>query len=331
MAPLADLVRGMLSTLARKLLDFRSGRRGLLPKSARLLCRRVRSRSNPRLRSPRTNWPCELYSLAPLEKATRILPIGTAIIPVTEDEAFRQDVEELPDSSTLDDYTDMPVSEFGAAMLRGMGWTGEGKGKKNVQPWLPQSRPALLGIGAKEKEVFDDGSKKKLFGKPDKKYIPIIKKERPADSSASSRNRTPSPADTQAHVVKHAPLPLEARTGRLVMTIGEGVGVTTETRIGTEVMSAEGTGTAIRERTRIGVARGGDGDYDRDRWRERDGRRATGQEPGWSSAIVIQTNEIAQETDERGVVRRGINTLASRYMFCLDALNVLMRMSDSHS
>lgn len=116
-----------------------------------------------------------------------------AIIPVTEDEAFQQDIDELPDPATLDDYTDMPVSEFGAAMLRGMGWTGDGKGKKNVQPWLPQSRPALLGIGAKEKEVFDDGSKKKFFGKPDKKYIPVIKKERPAGSSASSRNRTPSP------------------------------------------------------------------------------------------------------------------------------------------
>jgi len=118
----------------------------------------------------------------------------TATIPVTEDEAFRQDIDELPEPATLDDYTDMPVSEFGAAMLRGMGWTGDGKGKKNVQPWLPQSRPALLGIGAKEKEVFDDGSRKKLFGKPDKKYIPVIKKERPAGSSASSKNRTPSPS-----------------------------------------------------------------------------------------------------------------------------------------
>jgi hypothetical protein len=116
-----------------------------------------------------------------------------AVIPVTEDEAFRQDIDELPEPATLDDYTDMPVSEFGAAMLRGMGWTGDGKGKKNVQPWLPQSRPALLGIGAKEKEIFDDGSKKKFIGKPDKKYIPVLKMERPAGSSPSSRNRTPSP------------------------------------------------------------------------------------------------------------------------------------------
>ena len=133
---------------------------------------------------------------------------GAVIIPVTEDEAFQQDVRGLPESSTLNDYTDMPVSEFGAAMLRGMGWTGEGKGKKNIQPWLPQSRPALLGIGAKEKEVFDDGSKKKLFGKPDKRYIPVIKKERPADSSAPSKNRTPSPSrHSDSRRKTHSPSP----------------------------------------------------------------------------------------------------------------------------
>lgn len=129
-------------------------------------------------------------------------PTGPLVIPalknrdwrVPEDEALGPDVKRLPDSSTLDDYTDMPVSEFGAAMLRGMGWTEGGKGKTNIQPWLPQSRPALLGIGAKEREVFDDGNKKKLLGKPDKKYIPVIKKERLAGSSASSRNHTPSPS-----------------------------------------------------------------------------------------------------------------------------------------
>ena len=139
-----------------------------------------------------------------------------AIIPITEDEALRQDIDELPDPATLDDYTDMPVSEFGAAMLRGMGWKGDGKGKKNVQPWLPQSRPALLGIGAKEKEVFDDGSKKRLFGKPDKKYIPVIKKERPTGSSASSRNRTPSPTRRSGSRRRtHSPSPVRKdRTSR---------------------------------------------------------------------------------------------------------------------
>jgi hypothetical protein len=27
-----------------------------------------------------------------------------------------------------------------------------------VKPWLPTARPALLGIGAKERKIFNDGS-----------------------------------------------------------------------------------------------------------------------------------------------------------------------------
>ena len=134
------------------------------------------------------------------------------IIPVvTEDDAYQQDVVELPDSATLDDYERVPVSQFGAALLRGMGWkegTGASKtGKGPVQPYLPAARPALLGIGAKEKEVLDDGSKKKK-GRPDKRYVPLIKKERregdreydsaPASGSSSrSRRRTPEPRSSR--------------------------------------------------------------------------------------------------------------------------------------
>ncbi|KAI0058579.1 hypothetical protein BV25DRAFT_1830033 [Artomyces pyxidatus] len=128
----------------------------------------------------------------------------------TEDDAFKQDVEELPDEATLDDYERVPVSQFGAALLRGMGWK-EGQAastrrKGMVEPWLPAARPALLGIGAKEKEVFDDGSGKRRpgGGRPDKKYIPVIKKEangsregsQPASASASrggSRRSSRSP------------------------------------------------------------------------------------------------------------------------------------------
>ncbi|RDX50771.1 hypothetical protein OH76DRAFT_1555561 [Lentinus brumalis] len=107
------------------------------------------------------------------------------IIPaVTEDDAYKQDVVELPDPASLEDYERVPVSQFGAALLRGMGWKeGTAASKKNkgmVEPWLPQSRPALLGIGAKEKEVFDDGSKGRRGGKarPERRYVPVIKKER---------------------------------------------------------------------------------------------------------------------------------------------------------
>ncbi|OQO07581.1 hypothetical protein B0A48_07278 [Cryoendolithus antarcticus] len=81
---------------------------------------------------------------------------STLVVPaVTEDEAFAQDITTAPDMATLDDYARVPVEQFGAAMLRGMGWKdGEGiglnKGKKAEKTKIPERRPALLGIGAKE-------------------------------------------------------------------------------------------------------------------------------------------------------------------------------------
>ncbi|KAE9408630.1 hypothetical protein BT96DRAFT_666271 [Gymnopus androsaceus JB14] len=103
--------------------------------------------------------------------------------PVSEEDAYKQDVEELPEPATLADYERIPVSQFGAAMLRGMGWkegtAASRKGHGIVQPYIPESRPALLGIGAKEQETFDDGSKKsKGSRRPEKRYIPVVKKDR---------------------------------------------------------------------------------------------------------------------------------------------------------
>jgi hypothetical protein len=82
-------------------------------------------------------------------KSTLILPA------MTEEEAFERDYKTAPDMATLDDYARVPVEEFGAALLRGMGWKeGEGiganRGKKIEKTKLPERRPALLGIGAKE-------------------------------------------------------------------------------------------------------------------------------------------------------------------------------------
>ncbi|KAI8976591.1 DExH-box splicing factor binding site-domain-containing protein [Trametes punicea] len=117
--------------------------------------------------------------------------------PVSEDDAYKQDVAELPEPASLEDYERVPVSQFGAALLRGMGWkegtAASKKGKGLVEPWLPQARPALLGIGAKEKEVFDDGSKKK-GGKPrpERRYVPVIKKERRVEGGESESGRESS-------------------------------------------------------------------------------------------------------------------------------------------
>jgi len=137
-----------------------------------------------------------------------------AIPPPSEDEAYKQDVVELPESATLEDYERIPVSQFGAALLRGMGWkegTAASKKQKGpIEPYLPQARPALLGIGAKEKEVFDDGSKKKGGkGKPDRRYVPVIKKERRGEGEedgARERSRERSGSATLS-VKRRSPSP----------------------------------------------------------------------------------------------------------------------------
>ncbi|KAI0758564.1 DExH-box splicing factor binding site-domain-containing protein [Trametes elegans] len=124
------------------------------------------------------------------------------VIPApSEDDAYKQDVEELPESAMLADYERVPVSQFGAALLRGMGWkegtAASKKGKGPVEPYLLPARPALLGIGAKEKEVFDDGSKRKGGkGRPERRYVPVIKKERDGGSGRESSSRLRSPVSS---------------------------------------------------------------------------------------------------------------------------------------
>ena len=149
------------------------------------------------------------------QKAIRALLSGTFTadepqiniipVPVSETDAYRQDVKEYPDEATLEDHTRVPVSQFGAALLRGMGWK-EGdvigkRGKGMKEPWIPQARPALLGIGAKEQEVYDDGSGGKggalsKTKRPEKRYVPLLKQEREGSGSGSregSRSRRTSP------------------------------------------------------------------------------------------------------------------------------------------
>ncbi|KAH8650886.1 DExH-box splicing factor binding site-domain-containing protein [Tricladium varicosporioides] len=66
--------------------------------------------------------------------------------PVSEQDAYKRAIALAPDVSTLEDYERVPVEEFGAALLRGMGWKGEKvKGAKEVK-----RRQNLLGLGAKE-------------------------------------------------------------------------------------------------------------------------------------------------------------------------------------
>ncbi|KAJ5232347.1 hypothetical protein N7468_005303 [Penicillium chermesinum] len=74
-----------------------------------------------------------------------------------ETSSFRMDFETRPESATLDQYNAIPVEEFGAALLRGMGWKdGQSAGRGNYgsekgvkKPVVPR-RPGFLGIGAKD-------------------------------------------------------------------------------------------------------------------------------------------------------------------------------------
>ncbi|KAI9724451.1 MAG: hypothetical protein M1812_000519 [Candelaria pacifica] len=109
---------------------------------------------------------------------------GRASNGINEDDAFRSDVASRPESASLEDYAAVPVEEFGAALLRGMGWKeGDVVGKRKDQiakSRVLERRPALLGIGAKEvpgglgEELGAWGKASKGKRKVDKTYSPVL-------------------------------------------------------------------------------------------------------------------------------------------------------------
>lgn len=71
-----------------------------------------------------------------------------------KDEAlFRYDLERCPEEVSKSAYRDTPVEGFGVAMLRSMGWRGDGDEKKSSKgssnDWRPKLRPSRLGLGAR--------------------------------------------------------------------------------------------------------------------------------------------------------------------------------------
>ncbi|KZL70668.1 pre-mRNA-splicing factor spp2 [Colletotrichum tofieldiae] len=87
------------------------------------------------------------------------------VIQATEQDAYLSDIKHVGDDSTLADYEAIPDGEFGAALLRGMGWDGKLRGPKKKQP--TERRQNQLGLGAKKLEGAEDlgqwnqGGKKK--------------------------------------------------------------------------------------------------------------------------------------------------------------------------
>ncbi|GBE83840.1 Pre-mRNA-splicing factor spp2 [Sparassis crispa] len=236
-------------------------------------------------------------------------PAIEAIPPPSEDDAYRQDVVELPESASLEDYERIPVSQFGAALLRGMGWKeGTSASKKNkglIEPWLPQARPALLGIGAKEREVFDDGSKGKKGrkGKPDKKYIPVVKRERqPGEGSGSgtgsgtsSRRRSPSPIRTSSRRASRSPSP-ERRRDRDRRDADYDRDKGRDSKDREPDLNRDRGGNRDRDR----YLDKGERDRDRDMDRRRDDRRWEGDRRAESSGDRYDSDGRRRDKDRRG-------------------------------
>jgi G-patch domain len=119
--------------------------------------------------------------------------------PMSETDAYREDVATRPESASLEDYQRVPVSQFGTALLMGMGWKpGQGaskSGKGPVEAHAPKARPALLGLGAKPTDVAESG---KSHAKPSKKYVPVIAKEREKNGESSRNDSRQSERDVDA-------------------------------------------------------------------------------------------------------------------------------------
>lgn len=104
--------------------------------------------------------------------------------------------------STLADYARVPVSQFGAALLRGMGWKEGTPATRHASRALtaptkahvPESRPALLGIGAKSLEsVMGPGETgkggKRKGAREEMRFVPLLKRDKGVgEGSESSRS-----------------------------------------------------------------------------------------------------------------------------------------------
>lgn len=93
-------------------------------------------------------------------------------IPVSNAAEEEVEVEDI-------EYNNVPVEEFGAALLRGMGWKGD-RQKPKSKSVEKRQRSAILGIGAKplDNELVEDlMGKKKVIGIPLKKKRKVQESE----------------------------------------------------------------------------------------------------------------------------------------------------------
>ncbi|KAM3579766.1 DNA primase large subunit Spp2 [Umbelopsis sp. WA50703] len=126
---------------------------------------------------------------------------STLVIP-NEIDIFRNDVASRPEETSLEEYEDVPVEQFGAALLRGMGWKeGQslGGGKADVGPLAAKNfvrREALLGLGAKAEDIPAADKKNRRSAYEFSETNLFVKKPKDDGSRGSSRTGTPDPSST---------------------------------------------------------------------------------------------------------------------------------------
>ena len=102
-------------------------------------------------------------SLSLAKKSSIILSSKDTTFQQKEQAKYKKDLEELPDT-TEEQYDNVPIEQFGAALLRGMGWSEEttNTSKRNEEESMP--RPHRLGLGAApvvDSEIMDLPSRKR--------------------------------------------------------------------------------------------------------------------------------------------------------------------------
>jgi hypothetical protein len=117
---------------------------------------------------------------------------------------YKHDVSLRPDENTLDDYEEVPVEEFGAAMMRGMGWkdTDLSGGDSFV---FHKPRPNLLGLGAappppppNKKQKKESSSSSVSSSAKDKPHSNNSNSKYAGSSSSSANGNSVSPSSSSS-------------------------------------------------------------------------------------------------------------------------------------
>lgn len=116
--------------------------------------------------------------LTPYSTRSHDEPPAPRTVKRSDEEKLDDDLRVLPDDPSSKSYREVPVEEFGLAMLRGMGWD-ESKAKRQAQekPTAPKQRPPMLGLGAKPGDP-------NLIKRPD--YISSRNKNKSSKASVES-------------------------------------------------------------------------------------------------------------------------------------------------